>query len=89
MAAEGTDWVSVCDGGRLHGWVGADELNGSATVADLRARPFAAVVGPDTTLKAALDVIVTSQTRVAVEIVEQMVDALRGTEYRNVLNRDE
>ena len=30
-----------------------------------------------------------AQTRVAVEIVEQMVDALRGTEYRNVLNRDE
>lgn len=30
-----------------------------------------------------------AQTRVAVEIVEQMVDALRGTEYRNVLNRDD
>lgn len=29
-----------------------------------------------------------AQTRVAVEIVDQMVDALRGTEYRNVLNRD-
>ena len=26
MAAEGTDWVAVCDGDRLRGWVGADEI---------------------------------------------------------------
>ncbi len=86
MAAEGTDWVSVCDGGRLHGWVGADELDGSATVAHLRARPFAAVVGPDTTLKAALDVVVTSRTRVAVAVDDH---ADGGPRYLGILTVDD
>ena len=86
MAAEGTDWVSVCDGGRLHGWVGADELDGSATVANLRARPFAAVVGPDTTLKAALDVVVTSRTRVAVAVDDH---ADGGPRYLGILTVDD
>ena len=70
MAAEGTDWVAVCDGDDLRGWVGADAieaLNGGR-VADAPTRPFASVVRPDTTLKAALDGIVTSRTRVAVVV---------------------
>jgi osmoprotectant transport system ATP-binding protein len=71
MAAEGTDWVAVCDGDRLAGWVGAgtvDALGAGDTLADADARPFVAVVHPDTTLKAALDGIVTSRTRVAVVV---------------------
>ncbi|HKY68675.1 MAG TPA: betaine/proline/choline family ABC transporter ATP-binding protein, partial [Acidimicrobiales bacterium] len=74
MAAEGTDWVAVCDGDHLAGWVGADavdELDARGdgdTLADTEARPFVAVVRPDTTLKAALDGIVTSRTRVAVVV---------------------
>jgi osmoprotectant transport system ATP-binding protein len=70
MAAEGTDWVAVCDGDHLRGWVGAAEVEAldGATVAAAAARPFAAVVHPDTTLKAALDGIVTSRTRVAVVV---------------------
>ena len=68
MAAEGTDWVAVCEGDRLRGWVGSDEVDGVATVAGVEPRPFAAVVQADTTLKAALDVIVTSRTRVAVVV---------------------
>jgi osmoprotectant transport system ATP-binding protein len=70
MAAEGTDWVAVCEGDRLHGWVGADEVErlDGGTVADAPTRPFAAVVRPDATLKAALDGIVTSRTRVAVVV---------------------
>ncbi|MBN2622556.1 MAG: ATP-binding cassette domain-containing protein, partial [Acidimicrobiales bacterium] len=68
MAAEDTDWVAVCDGDRLRGWVGREQLDGTATVAEVPARPFAAVVHPGTTLKAALDVIVTSRTRVAVVV---------------------
>jgi osmoprotectant transport system ATP-binding protein len=85
MAAEGTDWVSVCDGERLHGWVGADAVDGNATMADLRARPFAAVVGPDTTLKAALDVIVTSRTRVAVAVD----DSAGAPRYLGILTVDD
>ncbi|HEX6423383.1 MAG TPA: ATP-binding cassette domain-containing protein [Acidimicrobiales bacterium] len=85
MAAEGTDWVSVCDGERLHGWVGADAVDGHATMADLRARPFAAVVGPDTTLRAALDVIVTSRTRVAVAVD----DSAGAPRYLGILTVDD
>jgi osmoprotectant transport system ATP-binding protein len=69
MAAEGTDWVAVVDGERLLGWVAADSLDGDgAPVSDVSPRPFRAVVRADTSLKAALDVIVTSQTRVAVVV---------------------
>jgi len=69
MGKQGYDWVAVCDGdNRLRGWIGAADLDGAATLADLAPRPFAAVVTADTTLKAALDGIVTSRTRVAVAV---------------------
>src|SRR5690606_22342603 len=62
MAAEGTDWVAVChDGDRLRGWVWGDDVAAGTTLADAEARPFRAVVRPDTTLKAALDVILSSR----------------------------
>ena len=68
MAAEETDWVAVCAGDRLEGWVGAAEIDRVASLADATPRPFVAVVHPDTTLKNALDGIVTSRTRVAVVV---------------------
>jgi osmoprotectant transport system ATP-binding protein len=68
MADRGTDWVAVCDGDRLRGWVGADALDGVSSLTEVAAKPFAAAVHPDTTLKAALDGIVTSRTRVAVVV---------------------
>ncbi|HET6951943.1 MAG TPA: ABC transporter ATP-binding protein [Acidimicrobiales bacterium] len=68
MAEHGTDWVAVVDGGRLQGWVGAAALDGAASLAGLTAEPFAAAVTPETTLKAALDSVVTSRTRVAVVV---------------------
>ncbi len=69
MGEQGYDWVAVCDGDdRLQGWIGAADLDGAATLSDLAPRPFAAVVTADTTLKAALDGIVTSRTRVAVAV---------------------
>jgi osmoprotectant transport system ATP-binding protein len=74
MAAEGTDWVAVCDGDRLLGWVDGDEITTATSLGQLRPRPFAAVVHPGTTLKAALDVIVTSRTRVAVVVSEGGAD---------------
>ena len=69
MAELGYDWVAVCDGDDcLRGWVGAEELDGAATVGELEPRPFLSVVTADTTLKAALDGIVTSRTRVAMAV---------------------
>jgi osmoprotectant transport system ATP-binding protein len=85
MVAEGTDWVAVCDGDQLLGWVGDDEIAAATTLAGTHPRPFAAVVYPDTTLKAALDVIVTSRTRVAV-VVE---DTAGGRRYKGMLTIDD
>jgi osmoprotectant transport system ATP-binding protein len=69
MAEVGYDWVAVCDGDdRLLGWIGAAELDGVATVGELTPEPFLTVVTADTTLKAALDGIVTSRTRVAMAV---------------------
>jgi osmoprotectant transport system ATP-binding protein len=83
MAAQATDWVAVVDAdSRLAGWVGATALDGAVRVAERDAEPFAAVVHPDTTLKAALDGIVTSRTRVAV-----VVDA--EGRYQGVLTVDD
>jgi osmoprotectant transport system ATP-binding protein len=68
MAELGYDWVAVCDDDRLRGWIGAAELDGAATVDELTPKPFRAVVTADTNLKAALDGIVSSHTRVAMVV---------------------
>ena len=62
----GLDWASVVDDGRLLGWVDEAALRGGRRVADAPVRPFGAHVTNDSTLRQALDSIVTSQTRVAV-----------------------
>jgi osmoprotectant transport system ATP-binding protein len=76
MADNRVDWVGVRDGDRLLGWVFEADLNGDATVADAPLKPFRSVIGAGTTLKAALDLIVTSQTRVAVVVGDD--DRYRG-----------
>jgi osmoprotectant transport system ATP-binding protein len=69
MAELGYDWVAVCDGDdRLRGWIGAAELDGAAAVDQLTPKPFRAVVTADTNLKATLDGIVSSHTRVAMVV---------------------
>lgn len=60
------DWVSVVDDGELLGWVGTDDLGAHSTVAELTPMLFSAYVTQDSTLRQALDSIVTSRTRVAV-----------------------
>jgi osmoprotectant transport system ATP-binding protein len=69
MTELGYDWVAVCDGDdRLRGWIGAAELDGAAAVDELTPKPFRAVVTADTNLKATLDGIVSSRTRVAMVV---------------------
>jgi osmoprotectant transport system ATP-binding protein len=71
MAECGLEWVSVVDGeGRLLGWTDAAGLGDAVTVADARPRPFLATVGPASSLRAALDAIVTSRANVAVVVGE-------------------
>ncbi|CAN5377184.1 betaine/proline/choline family ABC transporter ATP-binding protein [soil metagenome] len=66
--AEGTSWVAVVDEHRLGGWVDRRDLEASARdrrVGDLRTERFVATVSPSTPLREALDVIVTSRSRMA------------------------
>ena len=60
------DWVSVVDDGELRGWVDEPALEGRSVVGDASARPFSAYVTSNSTLRHALDSIVTSRTQVAV-----------------------
>jgi len=76
MSENGVDWVGVRADGRLLGWVGEADLNGDPTVGDVEAKPFLATFRPGMSLKAALDGIVTSQTRVAVVVEDD--DRYRG-----------
>ena len=74
----GFDWVSVVDDGELLGWVDDAALQEGATVAEAGPRPFSAYVTDDSSLRQALDSIVTSRTKVAVVVT----DAQR---YRGIL----
>ncbi len=71
MDGWGFDWVGVVEldpegHERLLGWVWGSDLDGATTVADARVQPFRAAVTRSTALREALDLLVTSQTRVAV-----------------------
>ena len=74
----GFGWTSVVDDGELLGWVDADSLEDASTVADVTARPFSAYVTESSSLRQALDSIVTSRTNVAVVATE-------GQHYRGIL----
>jgi len=70
MARFGFGWVSVVDAGELKGWVDLAALEGRARVGDATPRPFSVSVTRDSTLRQALDSIVTSRTQVAVVLEE-------------------
>jgi CBS domain-containing protein len=62
----GLDWTAVVDDGRLLGWADRRMLEGAAKVGETRPRPFSATLTMDSSLREALDSIVTSRTNVAV-----------------------
>ena len=68
MQRDGVDWFGVLDGDHLLGWAWRDGLDGIEGIADVAVSPFRAVMRDDTSLKAALDAIVSSRTRVAVVV---------------------
>ena len=68
MARERSSWVAVVQAGVLHGWVDRRAIEGlgaAGTLDDLEPQRFVARVSPDTPLRQALDVIVTSHSRIA------------------------
>jgi osmoprotectant transport system ATP-binding protein len=62
----GLDWTAVVEDGRLLGWVDRRMLAGTERVGEARPRPFSAAVTMESSLREALDSIVTSRTNVAV-----------------------
>ncbi|HYI46337.1 MAG TPA: betaine/proline/choline family ABC transporter ATP-binding protein [Actinomycetota bacterium] len=71
-------WVSVVDDGVLLGWVDESMLSNVDRVSEAQEKPFSAYVTKDSTLRHALDSIVTSRTQVAVVAVE-------GQKYAGIL----
>jgi osmoprotectant transport system ATP-binding protein len=78
MRRFGLDWVAVVDDGKLLGWVDESALAGHTRLSDLLPRRFSAYVTEESSLREALDSIVTSRTNVAVVLGE-------GQEYMGVL----
>src|SRR6266498_1063779 len=74
----GLGWVAVVDEGTLLGWVDESVLAGHAKVNEVTPRRFSAYVTHDSSLREALDSIVTSRTNVAVVLGD-------GQEYLGVL----
>jgi osmoprotectant transport system ATP-binding protein len=72
------DWVAVVADGKLLGWVDESALAGHTRLSDLQPRRFSAYVTEESSLREALDSIVTSRTNVAVVLGE-------GQEYLGVL----
>ncbi len=66
MRRFGLDWATVVEDGRLRGWVDQSALEGRATVGEVEPRKFSAYVASNSSLRQALDSIVTSRTQVAV-----------------------
>jgi osmoprotectant transport system ATP-binding protein len=64
------DWTSVVDDGELLGWVDEDSLAGCTRVGDATPQPFSAYVTQNSSLRDALDSIITSRTQVAVVVHE-------------------
>jgi len=74
----GHGWASVVDDGELRGWVEPAALQGVSTVGEAEIRRFSAYVTAASSLRQALDSIVTSRTNVAVVASE-------GQRYAGIL----
>ncbi|MGH2787158.1 MAG: betaine/proline/choline family ABC transporter ATP-binding protein [Actinomycetota bacterium] len=81
MEKFGDDWAAVVDSGELKGWIGAGDLEGRDSVVSVSPKKFSAYVTAGSSLRQALDSIVTSRTQVAV-----VVDA--DEHYRGILTLD-
>ncbi|HWJ61203.1 MAG TPA: ABC transporter ATP-binding protein [Acidimicrobiales bacterium] len=65
--AAGVDWIGVTDDGRLAGWVPLDDLDldGTAPLDGAALRPVVAQLRPSSSLRAALEVILTARSSTA------------------------
>ena len=68
MAAHGLDWVTVLADDRLLGWLGQDDLDGAGALDALQPRDFLVTLERTSSLRKALDAVVTGHARVAVVV---------------------
>ena len=71
LDVEQVDWLGLLDRGRLLGWVDRSEVDGTL-LSDLTPRPFLVTLESDSSLRSALDAVVTSHARVAVVVDDGM-----------------
>jgi osmoprotectant transport system ATP-binding protein len=71
MRQTGSDWVAVVEGDRVLGWVDRSMLDGRPAVGELEPQKFAAIVTGKSSLRQALDIIVSSHTHVAVVVDDE------------------
>jgi osmoprotectant transport system ATP-binding protein len=71
MVESDVDWVGLLDGGRLLGWVEASHLDGRP-LRDLEPKPFLVELNSGSSLREALDAVVTGHARVAVVVDDGM-----------------
>jgi len=67
MEEHGVEWLGLLDGERLLGWVDGGAL-GTSGLEVLEPRPFLVTLSSDSSLRAALDAVVTGHARVAVVV---------------------
>jgi CBS domain-containing protein len=77
----GMGWVSVVDGDDLLGWIDESDLASARSAADTTPHRFSAYVTVKSSLRTALDSIVTSETNVAVVVSE-------GQRYLGILTME-
>ncbi len=69
MEQEATDWVGLVEDGRLLGWVYGAAV-GTSPLRELEPRPFLVTLSSDSSLRSALDAVVTGHARVAMVVDE-------------------
>jgi len=79
-ADNATDWVGLLDQDRLLGWVFTADIAAARAPTDLEPRPFWVTLDRESSLREALDAVVTSHARVAV--------VLDGDRYVGMLDID-
>ena len=68
MEQQAVDWLGLLDGGRLLGWVDGCLGSVPGRFGDLDPRPFLVTLGSESSLRSALDAVVTSHARVAMVV---------------------
>lgn len=79
MGDHGVDWVGLLDGERLLGWIEETDIRGDS-LAGLACRPFLVTLQHDSTMRQALESVITSHARVAVVVEEGRYLGMLGLE---------